>query len=98
MGTSCRQIVAHRHREVFRGVAAPIWDLECLWRSPPVRAQVARAEPHRRDLAATGPAGKGWTSAVLGIEPGGRGHWSRALNPHAWNSIVWITTVPGWCR
>jgi hypothetical protein len=44
-----------------------------------VRPEILFPEPHRRDLAATGPAGLGRARAALSVEPNGRGHWVAAL-------------------
>jgi hypothetical protein len=67
--------VSRGDREVLRRAAAPVGDLEGLRGRPAVRTKVARAEPHRGDLAATGPAGPRWAEAAGGVEPDGRRHW-----------------------
>jgi hypothetical protein len=41
---------------------------------PPCAPEVARAQAHRGDLAATGPAGHRGAAWTLRVEPGGRGH------------------------
>src|SRR5262245_1090680 len=40
-----------------------------------MRAEIDGAEPHRRNLTPTRPAGQYRTTAAVGVEPGGRGHW-----------------------
>ena len=48
---------AHQDREILGRSAAPVRHEERLGWRPPCAPEVARAEAHRRDLAATGPAG-----------------------------------------
>jgi hypothetical protein len=36
-----------------------------------VRPEMLGPEPHRGDLAATGPAGAGWAGAIGSVEPEG---------------------------
>jgi len=50
--------IGHRHREVLGRAAAPVGNLERLGRPPAMWTEVRRTEPHRRDLAPTGPAGQ----------------------------------------
>jgi hypothetical protein len=61
------------HRHVLRGATAPVGDVQGLRRSPPVRPEMLGPEPHRGDLAATGPAGPGRAGSAAGVEPDGRG-------------------------
>src|SRR5262249_22898880 len=66
--------VTSRYRQVLRRAPAPVGYLERLARPPAVRAKVAGPEPHRRHLAATGPAGQCVATTAGGIEPGRRSH------------------------
>jgi hypothetical protein len=66
--------IAGRNRKIFRRAPTPIGNLEGLRRTPPVRSEVGRTEPHRRHLAATGPASQTQAASAGGVEPGGRGH------------------------
>jgi hypothetical protein len=74
IGTSCHQpppvstgrySVEQPHQSGMRSVSGGIH---------PRAPEVAPAESHRRDLAATGPAGERGAPAAGGVEPGGRGH------------------------
>src|SRR5262245_48760843 len=66
--------VARRYREILRGTAAPVRDLQRLRGPPAVRAEILGPEPHRSQLPATGPAGQRGPTTAVGVEPGGRGH------------------------
>jgi hypothetical protein len=53
--------------------------MQRLRRTPPVRLKILGREPHRGDLAATGPAGPRRPQAAGGVEPDGRGHLATTL-------------------
>src|SRR4249919_2247965 len=59
----------------LRGVAAAVGDVERPPWLPPVRPKVAGPESHRRDLAATGPAGMRRAGPAGGVEPDRGHHW-----------------------
>jgi hypothetical protein len=49
-----------------------------------MRPKILRPEPHRRDLAPTGPAGLLGAASAGGIEPGGRDHAADPTASPAW--------------
>jgi len=66
--------IGDQHRQILCRASAPIGDLQRLRWLPAMRAQIGRAEPHRRDLPATRPAFELSAWSAVGVEPGGRGH------------------------